>query len=114
MRLLVTVLLLLASACAHVMRPPEENWPPWLDFRRLPREDLRQRDVPFELLRGDGAYRKTYRHPGPFHGGDSVTVIYLASRAEFYLSENCTMGHADMPIGPFQGDPRKVLAPLKR
>lgn len=30
-------LLLWASACAHVRRPPEEGWPAELDFRRMRR-----------------------------------------------------------------------------
>ncbi|MFP2907871.1 hypothetical protein ACLESD_23050 [Pyxidicoccus sp. 3LFB2] len=57
-------------------------------------------------------YSRTYHQRGPFHGTSHyVTITWLPDRGVFYLSEDCMMGHFDEPVGPFDGDPRTVLAP---
>ncbi|NMO21283.1 hypothetical protein HPC49_29640 [Pyxidicoccus fallax] len=108
-------LLLLSGACARAKRSPEEGWPAKLDFSRLPRRALDQEGSSANVLemqqRGE-AYARGYRQRGPFHGtSHEVTVFYVLASNEFYLQENCMMGHWDPPIGPFAGDPREVLAP---
>jgi hypothetical protein len=112
----VAVLFLLSGACTRMERPLEEGWPEKLDFSRLPRhaqqESQSQENLPrLERLGDERTYSRTYPQQGPFHGIlPVVTIIYLPERDEFYVQGDCMMGHFDAPYGPFDGDPRTVLA----
>lgn len=53
------------------------------------------------------AYKGPYQDPM----SRQTTVFFLSDKNRFYVLENCEANHLDLLIGPFEGDPRIVLAP---
>ena len=43
-----------------------------------------------------------------------TTVYYLPKENIFFIRVDCVMGHFDLPLGPFKGDPRIVLKKFQK
>ncbi len=96
--------------------PIAPDWPARISFARLgvPMEELQRqqwgsRPLPHRL-RGEGVHVQSYGGPGPSGHGLVTTVYFVVAARVFYLHSNCGQGHMDGILGPFQGDPREVLA----
>jgi hypothetical protein len=124
------VLALAAAACgraspgpvardAGVSRPsaPRSSWPERLVYDRLALDRATIARQSYRLVppafdpRDPRLLRRHYWQPGPNGHGLGTEVVYLPHAAQFYLRSDCFQGHHDGFLGPFPGDPRRVLAP---
>ncbi len=60
---------------------------------------------------GGGLVMRHYPHLslGGLYPSGGIDVFFDTDEDRFYLHEDHMMGHFDVPIGPFRGDPRVVL-----
>lgn len=101
----------------------EPDWPKTISYHRLElsdRDELARQSYALhtQALRerlGDPKQTRTREYRGikgpTGHGGlFGTTVYYVVNHNQFYFHSDCGQGHNDGIIGPFEGDPRIVLA----